>query len=256
MKTSSPVDPVVDLQHASKTYRAGDAEVQALVDVSLSVLPGEYLSIMGPSGCGKSTLLNVLGTLDRLDQGTYRLDGQCVEDVDDETLSGMRARKLGFVFQAFHLLPRYTAVENVELALLYARSPRKTRRQRALRALETVGLLDRAEHLPSQLSGGQQQRVSLARALVNEPSLLLADEPTGALDSTTTEEILDLFDELHEGGCTLLVVTHDTSVGMRARRSVTMRDGRVATDSRRARPLESGPAPAGDPDGFIDVRVA
>lgn len=256
MKPSTPDDPVVDLHHASKTYRTGDAEVHALVDVSLTVFPGEYLSIMGPSGCGKSTLLNVLGTLDRLDQGVYRLDGQCTEDVDDETLSALRASKIGFVFQAFHLLPRYTAVENVELALLYARAPRKTWRQRALHALETVGLLDRADHLPSQLSGGQQQRVSLARALVNEPSLLLADEPTGALDSTTTEEILDLFEKLHERGSTLLVVTHDTSVGMRAQRNVTMRDGRIATDRRRARPLESGPAPAVDLDGIIDTRVA
>jgi putative ABC transport system ATP-binding protein len=237
MNTHAP--PVVRLHEACKSYVIGESRVRGLVDVSLSVHPGEYLSVMGPSGCGKSTLLNVLGTLDLLDSGSYELDGHRVDTLDDDALSALRARKLGFVFQSFHLLARYSAVENVELALLYARAPGKERRARALAALDRVSLSDRADHLPSQLSGGQQQRVSLARALVNEPNLLLADEPTGALDSNTTSEILDLFDTLHAQGCTLVVVTHDPDVALRAQRNVTMRDGHITGDRRRAVPHHS-----------------
>lgn len=228
-----------------------------LVDVTLRVHAGEYLSIMGASGSGKSTLLNVLGTLDRLDTGSYELAGRRVDTLDDETLSRIRARTLGFVFQSFHLLPRYTAVENVELALLYARTPRKERRARAMAALERVGLTDRARHVPSQLSGGQQQRVSIARALVTEPSLLLADEPTGALDSATTDEILALFDRLHDEGATLIVVTHDRDVAMRAQRNVVMRDARVVRDETRRVPQRSERAPAPDSEGDqTNARVA
>lgn len=237
---------VAELADASKAYRTGESVVPGLIDVNLRVHAGEYLSIMGASGSGKSTLLNVLGTLDRLDSGAYLLDGKSVDALDDESVSQLRARTLGFVFQSFHLLAKYTAVENVELALLYARAQRKSRRERAMHALERVGLADRARHLPSQLSGGQQQRVSLARALVNEPSLLLADEPTGALDSVTTEEILDLFDTLHEQGATLIVVTHDRDVALRADRNVIMRDARIVQDRSRRRPLHSERVPAGD----------
>lgn len=221
---------VVALNQASKSYGTAESQVPGLIDIQLSVRAGEYLSIMGASGSGKSTLLNVLGTLDRIDQGTYELDGRRVDDLDDESLSRLRARTLGFVFQSFHLLPRYSALENVELALMYADAPRRSRRDRAMAALARVGLGERAHHLPSQLSGGQQQRVSLARALVTDPSLLLADEPTGALDSTTTEEILDLFDDLHNDGATLIVVTHDNDVAVRAKRHVVMRDARIVRD--------------------------
>jgi len=252
-----PHSPVVDVKQAFKSYRTGESEVPGLIDVTLSVHAGEYLSVMGASGSGKSTMLNVLGTLDRLDRGSYLLDGRSVDALDDQTLSHLRACKLGFVFQSFHLLERYSAVENVELALLYARTPRKARRERALQALERVGLGDRAHHLPSQLSGGQQQRVSLARALVNEPSLLLADEPTGALDSVTTEEILDMFDQLHHEGATLIVVTHDRDVAERAERNVIMRDGRIVRDRVRPRLRTSDRVPASEAAAdSVNARVA
>ena len=253
---ASPV-VVADLHQACKSYSTGESQVPGLIDLTLRIQAGEYLSIMGASGSGKSTLLNVLGTLDRLDTGTYELNGQRVDALGDEELSQVRARTLGFVFQSFHLLARYNAVENVELALLYARSPRKGRRARAMAALERVGLAQRAHHLPSQLSGGQQQRVSIARALVTEPSLLLADEPTGALDSATTDEILALFDRLHSEGATLIVVTHDRDVALRAQRNVVMRDARVVRDETRRVPQRSERAPArGMDDDHLNARVA
>lgn len=222
--------PVAELHDARKEYRRGNSLVTGLDHVDFSVFRGEYLAVVGASGSGKSTLLNVLGTLDRLDAGSCRIDGQSIEGLDDDQLSRLRSLKIGFVFQSFHLLPRHTAVENVEVPMLYAGIGRRERRQRALDALERVGLGGRTDHLPSQLSGGQQQRVSLARALVNSPALLLADEPTGALDSATTGEILTLFDELNAGGVTIVMVTHDREVAARTRRVVRMSDGRIVED--------------------------
>ena len=224
---------VASLREASKIYLRGDSEVRALDHVNLDIYPGQYVAIMGASGSGKSTLLNVLGTLDLLDSGSYELDGQSIEQLDDDELSRFRSKKLGFVFQAFHLLPRYTALENVALPLRYLRVGRRERLQRAEEALARVGLADRMDHVPAHLSGGQQQRVSLARAIVSRPSLLLADEPTGALDSATTATILDLFDQLHDEGACVVMVTHDPEVGARASRMVRMRDGRVVSDERR-----------------------
>jgi len=230
--------PVVELLGARKAYRRGSAVVQGLDQVDLFVFRGEYVAVVGASGSGKSTLLNVIGTLDRLDEGCYRIDGQSIEGLDDTELSRLRSLKIGFVFQSFHLLPRHTALENVEVPMLYAGVGRKERRVRALRALERVGLGDRTDHLPSQLSGGQQQRVSLARALVNSPALLLADEPTGALDSATTAEILELLDELNAIGTTIVMVTHDREVAARTRRVVHMMDGRIVDDALAGAPAD------------------
>ena len=223
--------PVVELHGAHKLYRRGSTLVAGLDDVDFCVSRGEYVAVVGASGSGKSTLLNVVGTLDRLDDGSYRIDGESIEGLDDDQLSKLRSLKIGFVFQSFHLLPRHTAVENVEVPMLYAGIGRRERRDRALEALERVGLGGRTDHLPSQLSGGQQQRVSLARALVNSPALLLADEPTGALDSATTAEILGLFDKLNASGMTIVMVTHDREVAARTRRVVRMSDGRIADDA-------------------------
>lgn len=256
MPTEPTHSPVAALRRACKTYRTGAAVIRALDAVDLAVQPGDYLSIMGASGSGKSTLLNVLGTLDRLDEGHYELDGRRADDLDDDELSLLRALKIGFVFQSFHLMARYTAVENVELALLYARVKRPLWRGLAMKALERVGLADRADHVPSQLSGGQQQRVSLARALVTGPSLLLADEPTGALDSATTGEILDLFDQMHAEGVTLIVVTHDREVAARAGRMVTMRDGCIVRDDVRAVNPPGDHAAAVRPNAVSHVRSA
>jgi putative ABC transport system ATP-binding protein len=227
---TAPV-PVVELLGARKVYRRGTTQVPGLDRVDMLVLRGEYVAVVGASGSGKSTLLNVVGTLDKLDEGSYRMDGQSTEELGDSDLSRLRCLKIGFVFQSFHLLGSHTALENVEVPMLYAGLARAERRKRALRALERVGLADRTDHLPSQLSGGQQQRVSLARALVNSPALLLADEPTGALDSTTTREILELLDELNHSGVTIVMVTHDREVAARTRRVVRMKDGCIACDA-------------------------
>ncbi len=222
--------PLVQLERVSKTYQMGEVEVHALRSVSLRVGAAEMVAIMGPSGSGKSTALNVIGTLDRPTSGRYLLDGEPVEDRSEEELAILRNEKIGFVFQSFNLLPLETAQANVELPLTYAGLRPAERRRRSLDALARVGLSDRAKHLPSQLSGGQQQRVSLARALVNRPLLLLADEPTGALDSATSGQVMQLLGELHREGMTVVVVTHDPGVARHASRVVTFRDGQIARD--------------------------
>jgi putative ABC transport system ATP-binding protein len=220
------------LEGITKVYQMGEVEVRALKGISLRVDPGEMVAIMGASGSGKSTMLNVIGTLDRPTSGRYTLDGEPVQSLDEEALSSLRNRKIGFVFQAFNLLPRDTALENVELPMVYAEVRPADRRRRALKALERVGLADRVDHLPNQLSGGQQQRVSIARALVNDPVLLLADEPTGALDSTTTKQVMQLFVDLHRQGMTVVIVTHDPNIAAFAERVVTFSDGLIVSDGK------------------------
>lgn len=224
------------LEEITKLYTMGEVEVRALKGISLRVDAGELVAIMGASGSGKSTLLNLIGTLDRPTEGRYVLDGEPVESLDEEALSSLRNRKIGFVFQSFNLLPRDTALENVELPMVYAGVRPAERRKRALSALGRVGLADRVDHLPNQLSGGQQQRVSIARALVNDPVLLLADEPTGALDSVTTKQVMELFVELHRQGMTVVIVTHDPGIARYAERVVTFQDGLVVSDERGGAP--------------------
>ena len=219
--------PVAELIGVSKVYGSGDTQVRALDHLDLVVHQGDYLAVMGASGSGKSTAMNILGCLDRPSSGSYRLNGQAVEDLDDDALADLRNHELGFVFQQFHLLQQLTALENVILPMVYAGVPADQRRQRAQLALERVGLGQRLQNRPNQLSGGQQQRVAIARAIINQPALLLADEPTGALDSRTTQEVLAIFDDLHSQGITLVLVTHEDDVAARAQRLVTFRDGRV-----------------------------
>jgi putative ABC transport system ATP-binding protein len=221
---------MVRLHQIVKSYMAGDQVVHALNGVSLHVREGEFVAIVGASGSGKSTMMNVIGCLDRPTSGTYYLDDSVVTELSDAELARVRNRKLGFVFQSFNLLARTSALENVELPMIYAGIPAVQRRVRAKLALERVGLASRVHHHPSALSGGQQQRVAIARALVNEPRLLLADEPTGALDSQTTEEILELFEQLHAQGVTLVIVTHEEAVAERARRRVVFKDGAIIQD--------------------------
>jgi putative ABC transport system ATP-binding protein len=218
-----------------KTYVAGDLRVDALRGVSLEIARGEWVAVMGPSGSGKSTFLNVLGCLDRPTRGSYRLDGVEVAGLSSDALAGIRNRTIGFVFQSFQLLPRTSALENVELPLFYGDVALAEQRVRAREALATVGLTGREDHLPSQLSGGQQQRVAIARAIVNRPRILLADEPTGNLDSATSQEILALLAGLRAEGLTIVMVTHEADVAAWADRSVSFRDGRVIGDARRQR---------------------
>jgi putative ABC transport system ATP-binding protein len=234
---------LVQLESISKVYRMGEVDVHALISVSLRIATGELVAIMGPSGSGKSTTLNVIGTLDRPTSGHYYLAGEAVEGLPEEALARLRNLKIGFVFQAFHLLPRETAQGNVELPLAYAGVRPAERRRRAREALGRVGLGDRALHLPNQLSGGQQQRVSLARAIVQRPPLLLADEPTGALDSATSQQVLELLLELHREGMTIVIVTHDPTVAAYAHRVITFSDGQVASDVRS--PLATNARPTG-----------
>ena len=221
--------PVAELRGISKIYGSGDLEVKALDQLNLTVQEGDYLAVMGASGSGKSTAMNILGCLDRPTSGTYRLNGMAVEQLDDDALADVRNRSLGFVFQQFHLLGHASAMENVMLPMIYAGVPREERIERAQSALRRVGLAKRLENKPNQLSGGQQQRVAIARAIINRPSLLLADEPTGALDSNTTAEVLELFDELHQQGITLVMVTHEDDVAARAQRIARFQDGRALT---------------------------
>jgi putative ABC transport system ATP-binding protein len=220
-------EAVVDLVDVYKTYRNGSLEVPALRGVTMRVRRGEYVAVMGPSGSGKSTLMNILGCLDTITSGTYLLDGDDVAELDEEDLSVIRNQRIGFIFQQFNLLPPLSAWRNVELPLCYAGVPRAERRTRALRALERVGLGPRVDHRPGELSGGQQQRVAVARALVGDPAIILADEPTGNLDSVSTADVLALIDELHDGGRTVIVITHEAEVGERADRIVHVRDGLV-----------------------------
>ncbi len=220
--------PVAELDHISKVYGSGDTEVRALDDLCLTVQPGDYLAVMGTSGSGKSTAMNILGCLDRPTAGSYRLSGVPVEHLDDDALADLRNRRLGFVFQQFHLLPHLSALENVMLPMVYAGVPSRDRHRRAEEALERVGLARRMANKPNELSGGQQQRVAVARAIINHPDLLLADEPTGALDSRTTAEVLAIFDDLHRQGMTIVLVTHEDEVAARAQRTVHFRDGRLA----------------------------
>lgn len=224
---------LIQLRGVSKTYVVGEIEVPALGDVSLDIDQGEFVALMGPSGSGKTTLMNTLGCLDRPTQGSYLLDGEEVVGMSSDARAELRNRKIGFVFQNFNLLARSTAIENVELPMLYARRWRRDeRRRRCLALLERMGLESRKDHRPSQLSGGQQQRVAIARALVNRPSILMADEPTGNIDSHTSREIMDLFRQLNEeDGITIILVTHDQEVARHARRLVVLRDGRIACDS-------------------------
>jgi putative ABC transport system ATP-binding protein len=229
------MNPVIEVTALHKTYGSGDTEVHALRGVDLAVLSGEYLAIMGASGSGKSTLLNVLGCLDVPTKGTYKLDGIDVGDLNERQLSLVRNRKIGFVFQSYNLVPRTSALSNVELPLIYAGLRRKERRKRAMAALEMVGLVDRAGHKPNQLSGGQQQRVALARALVTGPAMVLADEPTGNLDSESTAEVLNVFDRLNRAGRTIVMITHEDTVAAHAARMVRVSDGQIVEDTARWR---------------------
>jgi putative ABC transport system ATP-binding protein len=219
--------PVAQLQGVSKVYGSGEMAVKALDEVNLTVNRGDYLAVMGASGSGKSTAMNILGCLDRPSGGSYRLNDTPVEGLSDDQLADLRNRDLGFVFQQFHLLPQLSALDNVMLPMVYAGVPAAERLQRAQAALERVGLAQRLHNKPNQLSGGQQQRVAIARAIINQPALLLADEPTGALDSQTTAEVLDIFDALHRGGMTVVMVTHEDDVAARAEKIVRFRDGRI-----------------------------
>jgi putative ABC transport system ATP-binding protein len=223
--------PVVRLEKLRKVYQMGDQTVIALDSLDLTIERGEFVAIMGASGSGKSTLLHMIGLLDRPTSGRYLLENEDVEDLSSDDLADLRSRRLGFVFQSYNLLPRTTAVENVELPMMYAGVPDADRRRRALAALAVVGVANMAEHISNQMSGGQQQRVAIARALVNDPSLILADEPTGALDSKSSTEITRLFRQLNdERGMTILMVTHEADVGRAAKRIITFRDGRAVSD--------------------------
>jgi putative ABC transport system ATP-binding protein len=224
--------PVVLVENISKVYGSGDTAVHALRGVSLRVDQGDYVAIMGASGSGKSTLMNIIGCLDGATSGRYHLDGVNVAQLDDDALSYVRSRRIGFVFQSFNLIPRTTALANVELPLVYADVPKLARRERAIAALESVGLAERLDHTPAELSGGQQQRVAIARAIATRPAMVLADEPTGALDSRSTGEVLDIFDRLNEQGRTIVVITHEDEVGLRARRRIVFRDGQIIEDVR------------------------
>ena len=219
---------MIDLKDVSKVYQVGDERVHALNHVTMHIYPKEFVSIIGPSGSGKSTLMNIIGCLDTADAGIYRLEGVPIWDYSENELARVRNRKIGFIFQNFNLIPKLSAAENVELPLIYRGVRGAERARRVAEALERVGLKNRARHLPTELSGGQQQRVAIARALVTEPSLFLADEPTGNLDSKTSREIMEILHELHEQGNTVVLITHDNDIARQAKRSLHILDGRVS----------------------------
>ena len=230
---------IIETKDLWKTYEMGAEKVHALQGVSMAIEKGEYVAIMGPSGSGKSTLMNLIGCLDSPSKGSYLLNGKQVSEMNDDELARIRNEEIGFVFQTFNLLPRATALHNVELPLIYAGVPSKTRGERANQALDKVELGDRKSHRPNQLSGGQRQRVAIARALVNQPAILLADEPTGNLDSTTSEEIMRVFEGLAEQGQTVIMVTHEPDIAAHARRVIVLRDGLISSDDRRATVIKS-----------------
>ena len=219
---------ILELQHVYKTYMQGKMEVPVLFDINFSMEEGEYTAIMGPSGSGKSTMMNLIGCLDSITEGTMILDGQDISKCTDNQMSEIRLNKIGFIFQTFQLLPHQSALENVALPLTYAGVPRRERMERAAEALKRVGLEDRMHFMPTQLSGGQKQRVAIARAMINHPKILLADEPTGALDSKSGRQIMELFESLNEEGVTVLMITHDPTIAARARRVVEIHDGRLS----------------------------
>ena len=221
---------MIELHQVSRHFQVGDQTVHALDQVDLAIESGEFISIMGPSGSGKSTLLNILGLLDRPTRGSYRLDGTDVAKLDDSRLADQRQKNIGFVFQSFHLIPRLSALENVELPMVLAGEPMASRRERARQVLQSMGLGERLDHRPDQLSGGERQRVAIGRAIVMYPKVLLADEPTGNLDSQSSKEVIDILHRLNRDGLSLLVVTHDPEIGGQARRRLAMRDGRIIRD--------------------------
>lgn len=224
------IDMIIRMESIGKIYRTGKIEVEALKNIDLSIEKGEFVSVMGPSGSGKSTLMNLVGCLDRSTSGFYQLDGVDISRLDDVELAKIRNLKIGFVFQSFNLLPRITALQNVELPMIYAGVSRKDRRGKALEVLERVGLTDRKDHKPNELSGGQKQRVAIARALVNNPAIILADEPTGNLDSASGEDIMAVFQGLNREGVTIVLVTHEPDIASHTRRIVKFRDGRLTQD--------------------------
>ncbi len=244
METDQPNDPsaLIELRDLEKVYRVGTELVHALRGVTLTIGENEYVAIMGPSGSGKSTLMNILGCLDIPTRGNYFLNGRDVSRLSQSGLARIRGRQIGFVFQNFELLPRTTALKNVQLPLMYAMVPR--RRQRAMDALRLVGLEDRAKHRPNQLSGGQKQRVAIARALAQQPDIILADEPTGNLDTVTGDEIMAVFDRLYLSGQTIIIVTHEADIAARCKRIITLRDGLIASDQQTGRMIESTTAPS------------
>jgi len=233
---------LIEARKLTKIYKIGTVEVPALREIDLDIDKNEYVAIMGPSGSGKSTLMNLIGCLDTPTSGTYRLAGTLVSELNDDQLAEIRNKEIGFVFQTFNLLPRATALHNVELPLIYAGIPAARRREMAQQALERVGLADRMHHKPNELSGGQRQRVAIARALVNNPSIILADEPTGNLDTKTGDEIMNIFQELHEQGNTIILVTHEEYIAEHAKRIVRLRDGRIEADERMAGAVETAEA--------------
>ena len=225
---------MIELSSITKSYRMGGMELQVLAGVSLSVAKGELIAIMGPSGSGKSTLMNIIGCLDRPTSGVYRFEDREISTLSDDELASVRNSKLGFVFQTFNLLPRFSALKNVEVPLIYSGTPARLRRERAMPLLRMVGLGERMDHKPTELSGGQQQRVAIARALVNNPPVILADEPTGNLDSRSGEDILNILTGLNDQGVTMIIVTHDQNVAARCKRTIRLKDGQIVSDEARA----------------------
>lgn len=230
---------IIRMEGIGKIYDTGKVQVEALKDVNLSIDKGEFVAVMGPSGSGKSTLMNILGCLDRATSGYYELDGVSISELDDTDLARIRNKKIGFVFQSFNLLPKINALQNVELPMIYAGAGKKERRDKAVKALDRVGLLDRIDHKPNELSGGQKQRVAIARALVNDPAIILADEPTGNLDTSSGEDIMAVFQELNREGVTIILVTHEPDIARHTRRIVRFRDGELISDEMVEDPVDA-----------------